>query len=61
MNRIGYNVICIMAFKTLQDITYFMKEEPAHLELKALAGGKLAKGALVVDFVAGDSSTMFKS
>ena len=40
----GYNVVCIMAFKSLADMTFFMKGEPAHHELKASVAGKLAKG-----------------
>ncbi len=50
-----------MAFKTLQDMTYFMKEDPAHQELKASVAGKLAKGVLVVDFVSGDPTTKLSS
>jgi hypothetical protein len=57
----GYNVVCIMSFKTKEDMTYFMKEEPAHHDLKASVAGKLAKGVLVVDFVSVDPTTMFNS
>jgi hypothetical protein len=57
----GYNVVCVMAFKSLADMMFFMKEEPAHHELKASVAGKLAKGVLVVDFVFGDPTTVFNS
>lgn len=50
-----------MAFKTHADLLYFMREEPAHQELKASLAGKLARDVLVVDFVDGEAGMGFGS
>ena len=57
----GFNLVCVMAFKTNEDLVYFMKQEPSHQELKALVAGKLAKDVMVVDFVDSDATTVFNS
>jgi hypothetical protein len=42
-------------------MTFFVREERAHHEIKASVAGKSAKGVLVVDFVSGDPTTVFNS
>ncbi|OJJ03948.1 hypothetical protein ASPVEDRAFT_763477 [Aspergillus versicolor CBS 583.65] len=49
----GFNLASIIRFRTDDDRSYFVKEDPAHKELVGLVKDKLASDILVLDFIDG--------